>query len=223
MPLVRVVKVTFDTDLKSHEIPAFRGAIIGIVGREHVIFHNHLEKDKFHYAYPLVQYKSKGRKAEIVCIQDGVDEIHNFFTRNLGGIKIGNDPRSLLVENIKINRFDVDVRDTTFSYKLINWLALNEKNFPEYQKMEGLSDKIVFLEKILTGNLLSFAKGIQWTVDKPIEVKLTSLPNFRPVKHKGQSLLSFDIEFKTNVFLPLDIGLGKGASVGFGTVTKKPN
>ncbi|SDA64289.1 hypothetical protein SAMN03080617_01508 [Algoriphagus alkaliphilus] len=220
MPSVRVIKITFDTDLKPYEIPAFRGAIIDIVGREHVIFHNHLDKDKFHYAYPLVQYKSKRRKAEIVCIQDGVDEIHNFFIKNLGGIKIGTQSRSLLVENIKINRFNVDVRDALFSYKLRDWLALNEKNFPEYQKLEGISDKVVFLEKILTGNLLSFAKGIQWTVDKNIEVKLLTLPAFKPVKHKGQSLLSFDIEFKTNVFLPPDIGLGKGASVGFGTVIK---
>lgn len=220
MPTVRVIKITFDTELKPFEIPAFRGAIIEIVGREHVIFHNHLDKDKFHYAYPLVQYKSKGRKAEIVCIQDGVDEIHNFFIKNLGGIRIGSHQRSLLVENIKINRFNVDVRDTLFSYKLKDWLALNEKNYPEYLGLEGIVEKITFLEKILTGNLLSFAKGIQWTVDKGIEVKLLNLPTFKPVKHKGQSLLSFDVEFKTNVFLPPDIGLGKGASVGFGTVLK---
>jgi hypothetical protein len=220
MPSVRVIKISFDTELKSFEIPAFRGAVIDIVGREHVIFHNHLDNDKFHYAYPLVQYKSRGRKAEIVCIQDGVDEIHNFFIKNLGGIKIGKDSRSLLVENIKINRFEVEVRDSLFSYKLKDWLALNEKNFPEYQKLEGISEKVIFLEKILTGNLLSFAKGIQWTVDKGIEVKLLNLPTFKPVRHKGQSLLSFDAEFKTNVFLPPDIGLGKGASVGFGTVIK---
>jgi hypothetical protein len=32
---------------------------------------------------------------------------------------------------------------------------------------------------------------------------------------------AFDVEFKTNVSLPDYIGLGKGASTGFGVVVKK--
>jgi len=31
-------------------------------------------------------------------------------------------------------------------------------------------------------------------------------------------MLAFNIEFKTNVFLPNFIGLGKGVSIGFGTI-----
>ncbi len=220
MPNIRVIKITFDTQLGSNEIPAFRGAVIDIVGREHVIFHNHLDTNRFHYAYPMVQYQSQGNKAGIVCIQEGVDEIHNFFVKNTGGIRIGREARSLFVENIKINRFEVDVRETQFSYSLANWLPLNEKNYPAYLQLDGVTEKVQFLEKILVGNILSFAKGIQWTVTRLIDLKITDLPRMRPAKRKGQHLLAFDISFKTNVFLPFDIGLGKGASVGFGTVTK---
>jgi hypothetical protein len=35
--------------------------------------------------------------------------------------------------------------------------------------------------------------------------------------------MSFDIEFKTNLYLPQYIGIGKNASVGFGTLTKVTN
>ena len=223
MPQVRVIKIVFDTMLKTYEIPAFRGAIIDVVGREHVVFHNHLGDDRLHYAYPLVQYKTQGRKAGIVCIADGVEEIHHFFTKNNGVIRIGNGRRPLHVENVKINRFEVQVSENHFSYRIRNWLALNEKNFEKYQRMDALQEKLLFLEKILTGNVLSFAKGIGWTVDQPIRTAITSLPESSWVRHKGVKLLAMDIDFKINVCLPFDIGLGKGASTGFGTLEKIKN
>lgn len=221
MPQVRVVKIIFDTELKNFEVPAFRGAIINVVGKDHVAFHNHVGHDRYVYSYPVIQYKTNGKKAGIICIQSGVDEIHELFSRNRGLIKIGNSERSLMVENISINQFQVDIRDSYFTYSLKDWLPLNEENFQKYLKLDSLIEKLQFLEKILIGNILSFAKGISWTVDKPIEVKLLDIPKTKPVRRKGQIFLSFDINFKTNVFLPFDIGLGKGASVGFGTLTKK--
>ncbi|MFW5721489.1 MAG: CRISPR-associated endonuclease Cas6 [Bacteroidota bacterium] len=36
---------------------------------------------------------------------------------------------------------------------------------------------------------------------------------YKDVKHQ-----TFDVSFKTNIFLPEYIGLGKGVSIGFGTV-----
>ena len=36
------------------------------------------------------------------------------------------------------------------------------------------------------------------------------------MNYKKQRLLSFNVEFETNVSLPDHIGLGKGVSVGFG-------
>ncbi|GEO24140.1 CRISPR-associated endonuclease Cas6 [Cyclobacterium qasimii] len=223
MPNIKVIKIIFDTILKTHEIPAFRGAIINVVGREHVIFHNHLGDKQYHYAYPLVQYKTQGRNAGIVCIGDGVDEIHHFFTKNEGMIRLGNQQRSLQVEHVKLNKFQVEVSETSTHYQIKDWLALNDKNYQRFEQLELLQEKLVFLEKILIGNILSFAKGVGWTVDQPIQANITGLPESSWVRHKGIKLKAMDLTFRSNVSLPEDIGLGKGASTGFGTLQKIKN
>jgi len=220
MPPIRIIKIVFDTELKDYEIPAFRGAIIDTVGREHAVFHNHIGDEQFHYKYPVIQYKNQGRKAAIVCIKEGVDEIHHFFTKNSGEIRIGSDKRSLRVENVKINKFELQVWDSYFYYSIHRWQGLNSKNYEIYRRLEGMAEKIAFLENKLVGNILSMAKGLDWTVEKQIEVKITEIVRQQTTSFKGNKLLIFDLHFKTNVFLPYDIGLGKGASMGYGTVYK---
>jgi len=221
MVRVRVIKVVFDTELKDFEIPAFRGAIIDTVGREHVVFHNHIGDDKFHYKYPVIQYKTHGRKASIVCIKDGVDEIHHFFSNNKGTIRIGRSERPLLVDSVKINQFEIEVRESYSYYSIKNWLPLNEINIKKFASLEGIVERSEFLERMLIGNILSMAKGLDWTVDKPIEVKLQNIRSQKMVGFKGQKLMTFEVDFKTNVFLPYDIGLGKSASMGYGTLSKQ--
>ncbi|TFV94463.1 hypothetical protein E4S40_10605 [Algoriphagus kandeliae] len=220
MPVIRVVKISFNTPLKDSEIPAFRGAIVKLVGKDHLIFHNHLDSHRYHYRYPLIQYQSRRQKAEIVCVQNGTEEIHHLFSKNLGEIRIGEEKRPLFVEHVKINRFDLRVNGVMHYYKLKNWLPFNEKNIQEYSKLVGVAEKIEFLERILIGNILSFAKGINWMIQEKIEVVITNLPIQKMKRRKGQNLVSFDLEFKSNVLLPPDIGLGKSVSVGYGTLIK---
>ncbi|WP_114749621.1 CRISPR-associated endonuclease Cas6 [Pleomorphovibrio marinus] len=220
MPKVRVVKIIFDTELRVHEIPKFRGAVIDMVGSEHVSFHNHLGDSKYHYAYPVVQYKTHGRKAGIVCIEDGVEDIHHFFSKNAGSIKIGDQERELHVSSVKINKFEVQVWDSLFKYEIKNWIPFNENNYQKFKKVEFEVDKIHFMENILIGNILSFAKGINWKINKNIIVKISEIKNSYWINYKGVKLKSFHFTFKTNVFLPYDIGLGKGSSIGFGTLFK---
>lgn len=219
MPSIRIVKIEFDTPLKSSEIPAFRGAIVGLVGQDNILYHNHLEEKKFHYAYPLIQYQSVRGRAGLVSIHFGTEEIHRLFEKNMGMIRIGEETRSLQVENIKINRFSIGVREEKFSYRIKSWLPLNETNYQEYQSLTALAAQLAMLEKILVGNILSFAKGIGWTIEEKVELEITDLEKVYPVFRKGKSLLAFDLRFKSNVFLPSDVGLGKSVSVGFGVVS----
>ena len=87
--------------------------------------------------------------------------------------------------------------------------------------MEGIAEKITLLEKILTANILSFAKGIGVHIENNIECKITSISEPYFPTYKQTKLTAFDVEFKTNVFLPNYIGLGKSSSVGFGILTSK--
>jgi hypothetical protein len=52
---VKLFVVAFDFKIEKKEIPTFRAAIIEKVGRENILFHNHLGQD-FRYGYPLIQY-----------------------------------------------------------------------------------------------------------------------------------------------------------------------
>jgi hypothetical protein len=86
---------------------------------------------------------------------------------------------------------------------------------------ESIADKATMLERMLIGNILSFAKGMKIHLDKKIQCKIISSEEPRLVTYKGIKMMSFDVMFKTNVSLPNYIGLGKGVSLGFGTVVKK--
>ena len=90
MKYVRTLTVITDAEIRQNEIPLFRGAVIDSLGEHpNVYFHNHLDNDKFRYAYPLIQYKRLGGKAAIVCIEDGVDIIGQFLTEVNGTLTIG--------------------------------------------------------------------------------------------------------------------------------------
>ena len=220
MPNIRVVRVTFSEPLKLDEVPYFRGAVVSIVGIDNIAYHNHIGDDKFQYSYPLIQYQIHDAKAGFTSIQAGTEEVHHFFTNNIDNVRIGKRECRLLVENVQINRFQVQVTKQPKAYRIDNWLPLNEVNYVKYIALPNDQEKLSFLQRVLVGNILSFAKGIEWTVEGQIEVTIPNLPRAKAVKRKSSQLLAFDIEFMTNVELPLGIGLGKSVSVGFGVLSK---
>jgi len=221
MKKIRLLTVTFDTQIKSWEIPAFRGAIISKVGTGGVLFHNHLSDTQLNYRYPLIQYKTIAGKPTIQCLEYGVDEIHKFFENSDWSLRISDRTLDMKIDQLNLNTFTMQVWDKKFRYSIQNWIALNTENFAEYQKLEGIADRMKFLEGKLTANIISFAKGIDWTIDKPIELSITELYDTKPVKLKGQTVLGFNLNFSTNVFLPNYIGLGKSVSLGYGVIKSR--
>lgn len=215
---IRVLRVEFDEVLRPYEISEFRGAVIEKVGRENIIFNNHLDDTKYRYGYPLVQYKSIHNRPTIMCIEEGVDEIHHFFNQKDWDLRISDRFLRLTLYNLHLKQFNMQVWENMFEYRIRKWLPLNQRNHSEYNKLEGLIEKTAFLEKILVGNILSFAKGIKWTVEKQIKLKITSFTNINTIVVKGTRRVVFDAVFKTNVFLPDYIGLGKNVTRGFGVV-----
>ena len=220
MKKIKLLTVTFDTEIRDFEIPAFRGAVVDKVGRDNILFHNHLDDDKLLYKYPLIQYKTINRKPAIQCIDLGVDEIHKFFEKNSWDLIISDRKLEMKILRLDMNQFTMQVWDKLFNYSIRNWIALNKQNYETYLTLDGLAEKVALLEKILTANILAFAKGINWTVDKTIIVMIKTLSETRDVKLKGRTVLGFNVMFASNVFIPKYIGLGKSVSLGFGIVTK---
>lgn len=215
---IRILTVIFDSEIRPHEIPAFRGAIIDKAGKENPVFHNHLNNNKYLYRYPLVQYKQITGKPALVCIDYGVDEIHKFFEKPDWSVKIGDRWLDMKIYKLLLNQFNMQVWDSSFRYQIRNWIALNQENYRKYHQIEIEKERIEFLERTLTANIISFAKGIEWDIEKEIKLSITSPVVIRPVSLKGKKVLGFNLSFRTNVFLPNYIGLGKSVSLGFGMV-----
>jgi hypothetical protein len=212
-----MLDIQFEEEIESWEIPALRGAVVATVGINSILFHNH-SKDNFRYAYPLIQYKRINKKPHLICIEQGVDEAYRFFENKQEGIMLGKRLYELKVEKLGLNSFTMQVWDKSFDYFIQEWLPLNQKNFVEYAKLNSELEQLEFLEKILIGNILSFAKGLEWNIESQIKLRIKNIVRTSFIKVKDVKREAFTINFSTNVFLPNHIGLGKNASIGFGVV-----
>lgn len=223
MKKVRMLRVSFDAEIRDCEVPSFRSAIIDKVGEGNILFHHHVNDDKYLYRYPLIQYKSIRRQPTIICIEHGVDEIHKYFEKRSWDIRINDRQVEMKIAKLELNQFVLQIWNRKFEYSIRNWIALNQENLQKYSAMESLTDRISFLERTLTGNIISFAKGVDWTIDRQVELKILDFREPRTVKIKTNDLIGFNVTFSTNAFLPNYIGLGKAVSKGYGIVSLKRN
>lgn len=218
---IQTFVVKFSNELAFGEIPLFRGAVIKSLGANpELLFHNHTGDNTYRYSYPLIQYKRIHKKAAIFCIGEGVDVMGEFLSANNFSIMLGERPVKLTIEAVSPKRTLVQTWDSVFRYHLRNWLSLNSDNYLKLKDLDEYSARIAFLENILIGNLLSFAKGMKIDIQKEITCKLLSLSEPRLINVKGVKMMAFDTEFKTNLSLPDYMGIGKHASIGFGTIVR---
>lgn len=220
MKSTRLLIATFKNRISNEEIPLFRGAIANTFGNNiSELFHNH-QNEKLRYSYPLIQYKCINGYAAILGINEGADAIEQLVACNSFTCQLGHRRVKMEISSIKSEQVFISLCDTTQHYKIQKWLPLNSENYQEYQKIEGLAERINMLNKILIGNILSFAKGINVHIHSLLTCKLTQLKDTGTISYKGVELMSFDAEFQTNINLPDFIGLGKSSSINKGTITR---
>ncbi len=216
-------RLSFDIKLKDNLNSSFRGAVIKAMGAEaHPLMHNHIE-DGLRFAYPLVQYKIIDEHPTIISIGDIGDEIRHTISQQ--------DPFLLTIQGKKrrCNVLENDVQeyipmigDNPIYYSITSYIPLTGDNVCEYDSLMALTDKICMLEKILTGNILSFFKGIGYCADRQILCVITSIDKQYQVDYKKVRFRAFDMHFVSNVELPNYIGLGKSTSVGMGIIQSHP-
>ena len=219
MPKVKTLILQFANEIAASDIPKFRGAVIASLKQKNILYHNHDENGVV-YKYPRVQYKRINKKAAIVCVKEGVEAIHELFSSGNFTYSIGKKEMEMRIESVNTYENDIDFCDTLQSYHLYNWLPLNTENYQEYQRIERYADKIVFLERKLKANILSFFSSIDYHVEQKIELNILNMTDPILVSYKGIRLMAFDVDFNVNLSLPNNIGIGKSASVGYGTLTR---
>ena len=222
MKQVRTLNVAFDTEIAPYETPAFRGAVIQKVGLEHEFFHNHdnqaISGKAFHYRYPLIQYKRHHRKPAILFIEKGIEEAKHFFSQPDWTLHFANRSYQASIASLDVKQYPLGVTDKEQKYTLRRWMGLNQKNYQQYKDLNGLAAQIQFLEKILAGHILGFAKGVGHWFEQRFELTIDEMLGMRTSSFEGVKIMTFDIRFKTNLLLPPFIGLGKGVSQGFGSL-----
>lgn len=215
---LKFLRIAFAPEISAVELPLFRGAVVAAVGRSHVLFHNHQEEG-FRYAYPLIQYKRQYHKPVLICLDEGADSIHTLFQQRVHQLRLGQRHIALDIEAINLREITLQVWDRAFRYRIHHWLALHGPVYLDYRKKTNDAERTQLLESILRGNILSMAKGLNWFIERRVEVRIQRVLGTRVVDFKDTQMSAFDVEFECNVLLPSGIGLGKGAALGYGILS----
>ncbi|MCK8827890.1 hypothetical protein MWH25_09080 [Natroniella acetigena] len=194
---------------------------------EDILFHHHKDDGGYRYAYPLIQYKIINGKPTIIGLEEGAELIiENFLEidRLLLGDKEFLNPEGRLEVRDKELEVITDLEMPKFKYSFYSpWMGLNQKNYKIYSRKEikkASKDKQRdFLKRILIGNILAFAKGINWYVEE--NIKLVPDLEAIEVKFKNQRMVGFVGDFYSNISLLEYIGLGNSTARGFGTLLKE--
>lgn len=223
MKKIKSLLVVFENELAPDQIGQFRAAVIEHTDRKEDLFHNHRSEKGYHYRYPLIQYKRIRNQAALLCLEQGTQTVHAFLGQPDLQLRIGRSTQRLVVDRVALNNVLLQVWTRDISYRLRGWQALSQKNYRKWRELDGssLALRVSFLERILIGNILSACQGLGFFLEDRLVVKITSFQNGPLVKFKQLQVQTFNVDFTANVSLPDHIGLGKGASTGFGVLTAK--
>lgn len=218
------LRIQFDEQIQKHEIELFRGAVISKVGYEDtLLFHNHLGANNYAYQYPFIQYKQIHKQPSIICLDKGVEAIQKLLSQPDWDLLIGKrviQPKVSRMDFKKIQLKIVADQTCCYSYKILNWVALNKERYKDYQALGSEEEKRKLLESILTGNILSMSKSLGWFIDQKINTRINNIEHVAKVTIKKQKHFAFTLQFSCNVLLPSFIGLGRSVSIGFGMILR---
>ncbi len=219
---VRVLTIRFANELRHHQVPQFRGAVIAALDEKRLLFHNHNDQG-LRYAYPLIQYKVLGGMAAIVAAGEGIDQLAEFFTSANFDLTLGGKAMRLEVDQVLPLQYQMQVWDQQWPYRVLRWLPLNSDHYRRYQSLDSLPERMQMLQDILRGNILAMGKGLGVRFDNEVIVRLTDLSEPRIVRVKDTPVMSFNAQMRCNVNIPQYLGLGKHTSLGYGVVTRVKN
>lgn len=218
MNKTRYLQLIFDLPFQAYDIPKLRAAIIEKTKRESDLFHNHSGDEKFLYRYPLIQYKIKNKKPCLICLKEATDDIHYLLREKDFKFNISGKLYDFEIEDVRLKYVNIQTWDTDFKYSLLHYIALNQENFTEYKKLESLIERISFLERLLHIHLQLFANELNAHLPIPLTAHILNIQEEKYIEFKEVFHLTFTLQFKTNLYIPDFVGIGKGVSVGFGIV-----
>ncbi len=178
------------------------------------LLHHHRSDGGSDYSLSKVRYLVIDGTAHLVGVLDGCPVVEK-TAQSIETLQVG--PTCLEVTGCDFiqdeNYLGVAAELRTYRSRS-PWLGLNQDNLRRYNRTRSIEDRNRLLERILTGNFLSLAKGFGIRIDNRILVKIVDVRP-RPVR-APQPFLGFRLRFVSNMILPSYLGLGKMVAKGFG-------
>ncbi|MCA0236277.1 MAG: DNA repair protein [Bacteroidetes bacterium] len=193
----------------------------GTIFRQHSpLLHNHYDDGRTRYAYPLVQYKVIAGMPMLVGLMDGAKLLTDLFFQ-MKTLQISDREYPVMERDIAFKNATVGVGEGLYDYQFRTlWMPLNQQNYPEYLQKDAEARRAM-LGRILTGNILSFFKGIGLFLPEGVRILSSVRPQEeRLTGFKDQLMTGIAGGFTTNALLPDFIGLGKSVARGYGALDK---
>lgn len=204
-----------EIQLHTRDAHKLRGYFGNLFMEKSELLHNHMGNGEFRYAYPQVQYKVIDGTPLLVGLKDGAQLLPELFLK-IRELNIDGKIIPIHQKHIESKHIEIGISEQLLEYTFETlWMGVNQKNHKKYEHSNP-AEQQQLLERILTGNFLSFFKGMDHFVEQQITVEA----QFREKKthFKNTTMLAFEGSFKTNLKLPDYIGLGKSVARGFGTI-----
>lgn len=210
-----------ETRLTARDAHKLRGYFSALFGQRSDLWHNHRADGRPIYRYPLIQYKVVDGRPLLVGLGEGAQLLVQHFLEvrelDIDGLRL-----PVHSKQVRSSEQAVGADGALHRYQFESpWFALNQRNYPEYEQAAP-AQRTALLQRLLTGHILAFFKGVGHWEEQQIMVLTEQL---RPltVRFKDQPMQMFRGSFVANVRLPDHIGLGKSVARGYGTVQRIKN
>ncbi|WGI17157.1 CRISPR-associated endonuclease Cas6 [Methanonatronarchaeum sp. AMET-Sl] len=218
MKKIDTVNLKIETEKKVQETGRELRGFIAKKFNKDILTHHHTENGLV-YSYPKIQYAVLEGVPTITGIEEGVNRVKD-MAGSIQALTLSDNVYKVKGWSLRAGSHEFGVTREQQYYKFITpWLALNNQNYEKYKSTSDWKEKKELLNNILTGNILSMAKGLNKVIEKKIYVH-THLYE-KTTRYKGIDMVGFTGKFKTNFKIPNKTGLGKGVSRGYGKIKKR--
>jgi len=170
--------------------------------------------------YPPILCGQLKHEIRVTGICQGAEFLYSLVDGTME-ILIGENRCHIDTRDEEIRSEPFGITDEEHEYEFITpWLALNQQNEKKFYLLQGKPARDAFMQKLLAAQLNTFAKSLEYSHELPIAC--TAHVRFVRERIDRQTVMIFKGRFRTNLKIPLYLGIGQSVSQGFGWVQEIP-
>lgn len=199
-------------------LPEFRAALTREFA-EHRASAEHAEyTGQVVYRYPAILCKQLRNDLVVIGLCQGAGFLQDLAGKN-PELLPGKNSCRIVLRDPGIRNEEFGITGRMYEYEILTpWLALNQQNAKKFYDLKGKPARDAFMQKILTAQLNTLAKSLDYTHSEPITC--TARVRFIRERIDRENMIVFLGKFTTNLCIPDYLGIGQSVSSGYGTIRK---